>query len=206
MLVSSASRPLLHFTCRDAIVLERQSDSGWTPLRDDRPQPVETAMYYVDERFVAPTVFVGCGASACVRLESPLFLARAVEYVAIGSAEAPEGMGVEPGTSVPLIESRPVYGHVRARIRYSSDAGCSTSHDGQAEFAIDGIEGVCCDVGDEGCASRPARGGWAIDKQACRGWLSGAEAYYQPLIDGYGCPTLVENTSLCCGCEDAGVH
>lgn len=194
-----------YWTCRDAIVLQKLDVATGTWVRpiDQRPPSHNNPGYYLDGRFVPPSFNEGCDVLACQNFGSTNFVAKAAEYVQVGVVEI-----VDQGTPVyvPSIETRPLTGSARVVVQYASDGMCTAQMSTVLALTLPTSDGVCCAIGNEGCSSTGPAGGWALDYDSCRPFFPSFDTYFRRSVDQHGCPYLLEDVNLCCGCADAGVE
>jgi hypothetical protein len=132
----------LHYlTCDyDLFQVEKKVGNAWVALKDERAgsywQPCTFDGYYLDGGFVQPCCGAGCDLEMCVSLPARTHVGSTVEYVSTGT-QPPEsfdyqdlcgGSSTPPPSAVPTIESRPVHGLVRTRVRVFLDSKCKDSY------------------------------------------------------------------------------
>lgn len=148
-------RPLANVwlsTCSEALRVVQRSGEAWVPLRDDRPESINSlhAAHYLDGAYQSDCrQSLGCDLSICMpftgsddggaegyaRSNDRLLLAR--EHVQAGDAPAPSCEDEDAGTPsdagsdagsrrVPLIETRTPTGPLGVRVRYYLDSRCRT--------------------------------------------------------------------------------
>jgi hypothetical protein len=192
--------PIRYLTCSGAVKLEKQVGSQWKAPQDDRYPSASNPGFYLDGRFIEPSQNMGCDQRSCEIHDDKIFVARALEYVETGTQAAPTDAPTATGT-VPVVESRPLSGTVRIALVYSYDEACDGTKTTEVTFDIP-ADGVCCPIAEAGCSNEnPPTGGWAPTLDACPDWNVQFEAYYDRRTDPWGCPVLVRDNTVCCGCE-----
>jgi hypothetical protein len=173
-------------------------------MRDDRPP--SNPGYYLDGKYVPESFSLGCDMTACTSFNDTTEVGRAEEYANTGSKAPPAGEHSRDA-EVATIETRPFHGELRVLVQYFRDAMCQEDmHAVSLELEVP-KEGVCCPIGDETCSSPGPGGGWAASMDACSPYSTLYDTYVTRKADAHGCPVLVEDDSVCCGCPsdaDAG--
>jgi hypothetical protein len=197
-------------SCEETIVIAKLVNGSWRQARDDRR--AANFGYYLDGAFVRQPPN---GCSSCVPLvnNGQIDVGLAYEYVRSGT-KAPPADAPDAATApdqVDVIEMRPLSGMVRITLTYFEDTFCET--DGPLTSVVtltipELMQGVCCPIGAAGCSSAGPGGGWAPSLDACVPWTMEYDAMSVLKEDPRGCPKLVKDYTICCGCapdEDAGI-
>jgi len=202
ILETRSKAKLTHETCQDRVGLEKHVGNAWVPMRDDRPPPSANPGYYLDGIYIPAHYDLGCDAVVCDNFPTTQVVGRAEEYVKTGT-KAPTDLNSNE-TAGDVIETRSFHGEVRVAAQYRTTADCSDAETATLRLTIPAT-GVCCPVGDPGCSSSGPGGGWAATRDACAPWKTIDDVYFEKDKDSRGCPILVEDESVCCGCyDDAG--
>jgi hypothetical protein len=207
IVVDVAAGDEVHYrTCRDEARLEKRVGATWTRPQDDRPPSANNPGYFLDGKYMWPSFNLGCDYILCAAWDETFTrsVARAAEYVKVGTRDKPAYAPANAASPVDVIESRPLSGELRVRITYSKDAECSASEQATAPITVP-QDGVCCPIGLTQCSSDGPGGGWAPTLDACPEWSMGFDVGYMITTDIRGCERLIEDNSACCGCvPDAG--
>lgn len=196
-----SDQPLYRDVCSSGIVMETRVGDAWQPRRYEVPQRFHRG-YYLDDDYVVPTFGLGCDTTSCFAMNGGINAGAASEVVASGTREAPAwavGSNAqnpapvffvnEPEDPAPVFVSVPLAGPLRVELQYSTSPQCSSFETLSVTIDVPD-DGVCCPVGEAGCASEGPAGGWAPSLDACREWNGAADEYAERFIDARGCPAL----------------
>lgn len=202
----SDEAPLYMLSCSGATAMEKADAAAWVAPADERHPSSHNPGYYLDGEYIEPEFSLGCDIVSCYEAQDPIYSALAYEYVKVGSEPAPAVM-VDPRIAdrvadpADTVETRPLSGKVRVRVRYFRDAECQRELFQEQEIVIpEPDEGVCCPVGDEGCSVEGPGGGWAPTLDACAPFSQQFDTLFELGDDPRGCPTLGANSAFCCNC------
>jgi hypothetical protein len=205
-----SARRLSQDECANPIRFEQLEGDEFVPMRDDRRL---APAYYLDDHFVSePSKLIRCDVPSCAQFprSHSFAIGSANEYVKIGTR--PYAASDKSKVDVDVIESRPVSGRIRIRIDYFDDERCDAPSGTTLELTIPTPEqGLCCPIGEDGCSSDGPGGGWAPSAEACPPWSVGRDDIFAVAVvedDPRGCPRLVLDKQMCCGCgpdADAGM-
>lgn len=206
----SSTNPLYMKTCEPLMEIEKYSVEAdrRLPIHDDRPPAYNNPGYYLDGLFIPPNHSLDCDEQICMPFpeRDRIVFGEAYEYFKTGTRVSPAGYPDIPAM-VDVIERRPLSGEITVNIAYYEAEGCNTHESGGGlTFEIPTPEaGVCCPIGEAGCASTGPRGGWATRLDKCRPFEPAPERAQLRRDDPRGCPVLLPDESSCCGCDaDAG--
>jgi hypothetical protein len=190
--------------CSSPTGLYQLADEAWIPVKDDRPPSAGHGGYYLDDEYIAPGSET-CDATRCNRFPSDtrIEVGETYEYVNAGTRAAPQdASGIS--RQVPNITRRPLSGAVKIKISYFEDGACQqlSGIESQVEIPVPS-KGVCCPIGLAQCSSAGPGGGWAPTVDQCAPFSQSFDAAFQQRNDPRGCPQLVEDDQVCCGCADA---
>lgn len=184
--------------CAAAFVLEKLGN-GWGPIRDERPH--DGRGYYLDDKFVHGEIAM-CDASSCPSLGKTRDIARAEEYVQIGTKRPPPDEP-DPDKPVFVVSTRPLAGPLRLLVKYHVEKSCGGAEQSAVIELTIPTEGVCCPIGPATCSSPGPGGGWAESYAACPTFDSEFNVAFVIKPEAHGCPVLKPDPAMCCGdCTD----
>jgi hypothetical protein len=184
--------------CSTPFVLEKFGNA-WGPIRDERPH--DGRGYYLDGEFMRGDVAM-CDASSCPSLGKTRDIARAEEYVQIGTKRPPPDQP-DPDKPVFMVSTRPLAGPLRLIVNYHVEKSCGGAQQSAVIDLTIPTEGVCCPIGPPACSSPGPGGGWAMTYAECPTFDGAFNVAFVAKAEAHGCPVLEPDPTMCCGnCTD----
>lgn len=111
--------------CANPLGIEKRDGKGWTPLRDDRPKPVNGHIddYFLDGQYVAAFDF-NCDVPQCSGIGAKLRAGYAIEFVKTGTQPRPDDRGL-PAATLVVIESREYSGEIAVSLTWAETSRCN---------------------------------------------------------------------------------